>query len=302
MGIYSDDVYFQDAAYKRRTLARQRRAGIELIRQPFHWNEFETSPERFDEFIRETGRAGIKVLPVIVGPDPTAPEPREGGMAPPADVRAFARYAAELVRRYGPGTRYPIRSWQIWNEPNIPSWWSPRPDPVKYGELLRSASEAIREVDPDAEIVAAGVPDSRLGEPGPAFLKVALAEAGEGAVDTIAVHPYSGTPARVAQKVRAIRRVAPRKRVWVTEVGWGTDGRDGELTVDRATQARYLSETFRRLRALDVRGIVWFQWRDPKPFPGRAPIWPFFAGLNEENGEPKPALSAFERAAARTSR
>ena len=288
VGIYSDDVYFGDAAYKLRTLARQREAGIELIRQPFHSNEFEAQPERFDEFVRETGRAGMRVLPVLVG------KADEGGMRAP-DPRAFARYAAELVRRYGPGTRHPIRAWQVWNEPNIPSWWSPRPDPAKYGELLRAASQAIREADPGAEIVAAGLPDSRLGEPGPAFLKAALKTAGDDAVDTIAVHPYARTPADVVEKVRAIQRVAPGKRVWVTEVGWGTGGRRGDQTVDEKTQARYLRETFAALRELDVRGVVWFQWRDPKPFPGRRPIWPYYAGLTDVNGDPKPALAELRR-------
>jgi len=42
--------------------------------------------------------------------------------------------------------------------------------------------------------------------------------------------------------------------------------------------------------------------RDPEPFPGRRPIWPYFAGLLEVDGSEKPALSAFERAAARINR
>lgn len=293
MGIYADDVFFRDAAYKRGALARQHAAGIRLIRQPFHSNEFEANPERFDEFVRETGRAGMEVLPVLVG------EQAEGGMRP-AEPRAFARYATELARRYGPGgsakPELPIRSWQIWNEPNTPSWWRGGADPEAYADLLRAAGDAIRKVDPDAQIVAAGMPESRLGTPGPEFLRDVLATGVE--VDTVAVHPYAGTPARVARKVRAMQRVAGDREVWVTEVGWGTGGRDGELTVDRETQARYLTETFRRLRELGLRGVVWFQWRDPEPFPGRRPIWPYFAGLLEVDGRAKPALSALERAAA----
>ena len=298
VGIYSDDVYFRDAAYKRRTLARQRENGIELIRQPFHWNEFEEHPERYDEFVRAAGEAGIRVLPVLVGPEPGA-KPAEGGMRPPRDPAAFGRYAEAVARRYGPGgtqkPKLPVASWQIWNEPNIASWWGTGPDPAEYAEVLKAGSEAIRKVDPDAEIVTAGLPDSRLGTPAPEFLREVLARDVD--VDAVAVHPYAGTPAQVERKVRALRRVAGGKPVWVTEVGWGTGGRDGALTVDPQTQARHLTDTFRRLRDLDVRGIVWFQWRDPEPFPGRRPIWPYFAGLLEEDGESKPALAALERAA-----
>ena len=306
VGIYSDDVFFRDAAYKRRTLARQHEAGIRVIRQPFAWNEFEANPERYDAFVRAAADAGIRVLPVLVGPEPGA-QPADDGMRPPHDAEAYGEFAAAVARRYGPGgsvrTRLPIRSWQIWNEPNIPSWWGTGPDPEGYTEILRAASEAIRRVDRDAEIVAAGVPESRLGIPGPRFLERVYAAGGGDAIDTVAAHAYAETPAEVAERVRAIRRVAPREdRLWVTEVGWGTGGRDGPLRVDPETQARYLTETFRRLGALRVRGVVWFQWRDPDPFPGRREIWPFFAGLLTHDGRPKPALAALERAAAQFAR
>jgi hypothetical protein len=81
----------------------------------------------------------------------------------------------------------------------------------------------------------------------------------------------------------------------VTEVGWGTGGKPGPLTVTPEKQARYLSDTIERLRRAQVRGVVVFQWRDPKPFPGRRPIWPYYAGLLTADGTPKPALAALER-------
>ena len=300
VGIYADDVFFRDASYKRRTLAAQHDAGIRLIRQPFAWNEFEERPERYDEFVRAAADAGIRVLPVLLGPEPGA-KPAPAGMRPPRDPEAFARFAAAVARRYGPGgsveTKLPIRSFQIWNEPNIPSFWGTGPDPVEYAELLGAAADAIREVDGDAEIVAAGLPDSRLGMPAPRFLAEVLE--GDVDVDAVAVHPYASTPAQVAGKVRALRRVAKGHDVWVTEVGWGTGGRDGPLRVSPETQARHLTETFRRLQPLRVRGVVWFQWRDPEPFPGRRPIWPYFAGLLAQDGKPKPALEALRQAARR---
>jgi exo-beta-1,3-glucanase (GH17 family) len=85
--------------------------------------------------------------------------------------------------------------------------------------------------------------------------------------------------------------------VWVTEVGWGTGGKPGPLTVTPGEQAAYVQETLTRLHALGVRGVVVFQWRDPKPFPGRREIWPYYAGLNDASGKPKPSLAAFSAAA-----
>jgi hypothetical protein len=308
LGIYADDVFFGDVAYKRQQLARQRKAGIELIRQPFAWDEFEKNPARFDEFVAETARAGIAVLPTVLGPEPGAGPSggTHGPMKPPPDNAAYARYMTALIDRYGPKGSFwsehsdlppkPIRSWQVWNEPNIGAFWGGKPDPRAYAELLKTAAAAIRKADPDAEVVTAGLPTSHLGIPGAEF---APALDG-GTYDTIAVHPYAPTPDAVVKRVDAIRRVAPGKKVWVTEVGWGTGGKPGPLTVSEQKQAEYIAETVKRLRVEKVRGVVVFQWRDPKPFPGRRPIWPYYAGLLHEDGAPKPALAALAAVATST--
>src|SRR3954451_5164110 len=96
VGIYSDDVWFGDAAYRRETLARQRAAGVELIRQPFSQGDFARDPHRFDDFVGAAADAGIRVLPVLVGPQ------SDGGMKPPSDPARFAGFAALMVQRYGP--------------------------------------------------------------------------------------------------------------------------------------------------------------------------------------------------------
>ena len=65
-------------------------------------------------------------------------------------------------------------------------------------------------------------------------------------------------------------------------------------------QAKNIAETIallnRERQHLHLRGFVVFQWRDPKPFPGRRDIWPYYAGLLDANGTPKPSLAAFEKA------
>lgn len=313
MGIYADDVYFGDDAYKRDALARQRAAGIELIRQPFAWSEFAKDPARYDEFVGAAARAGISVLPVVLGPEPGAAA-TSGGMAPPRDAAAFARYAKALVARYGPKGTYwaahpqvpklPVRSWQVWNEPNIPAFWASGPDPAAYARLLATAGAAIHKADPGAEVVTAGLPSSHLGIPAPKFLDGVYAAGAKGSFDTVAVHSYAPTPGAVLARARAAAAVIHRRRddarLWITEVGWGTGGRPGPLTVSRAEQADYIARTLRELKAhrdaLKLRGVVLFQWRDPKPYAGRRPIWPFYAGLIDEQGRPKPSLRALESA------
>lgn len=314
IGVYSDDVFFGGDAYKRATLVRERQAGVGLIRQPFAWDEFAKSPAPFDAFVGDAARAGIHVLPEILGPEPGAPK-ATGGMAPPSDVPAFAAYATALVHRYGPGgsfwranpgiSRQPIRSWQIWNEPNITAFWASGPDPAAYAQLLEAASIAIRTADPGAEVVSAGLPTSRLGVPASDFMESVYRAGAKGSFDTAAVNAYAAAPAQVVANVRAMNDVIVRNgddaRLWITEFGWGTGGEPGPLTVSRRQQASYIAETIRRLKAvrdeLRLRGVVLFQWRDPKPFPGRRPLWPYYAGLLDSDGNPKPSLAAFERSA-----
>jgi len=289
-----------------------------LIRQPFAWAEIERAPGeldfgRHDEFVAAAAEAGVRVLPMIVGPEPGSP--KEGRMRPPRDTAAYGRFAAAVAERYGPaGTlwserddipRLPIRSWQVWNEPNIPAWWATGPDPAAYAKLLEAAARELRGVDPDAEIVAAGLPDSHLGVAAREYLDRLYEAGAKESLDTVAIHGYAPSPREVVAKARDARAVIDSRgddaRLWVTEFGWGTGGKPGELTVDRETQARYIGSTLERFaaqrRGLGLRGVVLFQWRDPNPFPGRRAIWPYFAGLLEADGTPKPSLEAFSSAA-----
>jgi hypothetical protein len=315
VGVYADDVFFGDDAYKRAATARIRGAGAGIIRQPFAWADFERSPAPFDEFVAATAREGLRVLPMVLGPQPGGAPAGQGAMEPPRSIAAYAAFATALVKRYGPDgsfwrthpdvPRVPIHSWQIWNEPNIPAFWGGKPDPAAYAALLETASGAIRKADPNAEIVAAGLPFSKLGPAAPRFLEGVYAAGAKGAFDTVAVHAYAPTPDAVVARARSVRRVmaahGDNAKLWITEFGWGTGGKPGPLTVSKEQQARYIAQTLRDVRtqkqALGLRGAIVFQWRDPKPFPGRREIWPYYAGLLEADGTPKPSLKAFESAA-----
>jgi hypothetical protein len=314
IGIYSDDVFFGDAAYRRATLTQEHAAGVQVIRQPLAWADFERDPANFDDFVGLAAGAGVRVLPILLGPEPGAPA-AQGGMAPPSSDAKFAAWAASVVGRYGPSGSFwrarpslrklPVTAWQVWNEPNIPAFWAPRPDPAAYAQLLRTTAAAIRKRDQHAEVVTAGLPTSHLGMSGPRFLEAVYAAGAKGSFDTVAVHPYAPTPDAVLARVRSMRRVIVRHKddakLWITEFGWGTGGKPGPLTVTPPRQASYLSETLALIgkdrAALGLRGAVVFQWRDPKPYPGRREIWPFYAGLLDVDGKPKPGLAAFTKAA-----
>ena len=119
----------------------------------------------------------------------------------------MARFAQVLVRRYGShGTlwtqrpdvpKLPIRSWQIWNEPNLKVYWGNRPNARAYVRMLRTVGKAIKRVDRRAEIVTAGLPPSKLkgATPLPRFIRSMYRAGGKSAFDTLGVRPTPPTPA-----------------------------------------------------------------------------------------------------------
>jgi hypothetical protein len=77
---------------------------------------------------------------------------------PPKRYADLGRFGALLVHRYGPdGTfwsqnpdvqKLPIRSWQIWNEPNLKAYRGRAPNAKQYAKLLRAAARPIRPPTP----------------------------------------------------------------------------------------------------------------------------------------------------------
>jgi hypothetical protein len=327
VGLVSEDVFDGDAAYRDSELARQARAGVGLLRQPFYWGLVETSPGRFDfskldSYVEAVTRHRIRLLPILFGtPDfgSSAPPPgrRSRGTYPPKSPAAFARFAAAAGRRYGPGGSFwsehaglpamPIRSWQVWNEPNLPQFWASGPDPAAYAKLLRPAAAAIRQADPGARVVSAGLSFSRHGIPFERFLRALYAAGAGDWIDVVAVHPYApdatATVGLVERARRLLRELGRSEPIWVTEFGWASGGPPSQFTVDEAGQASRTEATIRALERrraeLGLAGIVYYNWHDRPPSADQPDFFGLNTGLVRDDGTAKPALEAFTRATRR---
>jgi len=125
----------------------------------------------FDRLVADLARHHIRFFPVLLDPprwastQPAAGTPQ--GVYPPARPAQFAAWTSACVRRYGPGGTfcranprlpyYPVKAWQVWNEPNIKTFWAPHTNPAAYVRLLRATSAAIKRVDRHAIVVTAGM-------------------------------------------------------------------------------------------------------------------------------------------------
>lgn len=320
-GLSATAVLDSAGSTRRRGLKAIAASGAALVRQTFDWAQIEKRAGRFDFsgydlLIGDTSRAGLAVLPILFHPPGfRAPAPPRGSpnvTFPPQRNADMARFAAAVVRRYGPHgsfwaehpsvPRRPIADWQVWNEPNLPAYWGGHPDARGYVRLLKVVGSAIRRADPGAEVVSAGLPNSRIGVPFASYLRSMYAAGARGAFDVLAIHPYAGDAESVIGALQSARALTDglgdgRVPLWVTELGWASDGPPSAFTVGAGGQAdriqRALSGLAARRRALNLRGVIYYAWQDAPPYPRGSDFFGLHTGLLERSGKRKPAYATW---------
>lgn len=131
------------------------------IKQTFAWRDIE--PQRgvwdwkqADRILEEIERRGLQLV-IRLGQAPSwarMPGAEIARDAPPANLSEFSAYCAAVAQRY----QGRISAYQIWNEPNLSREWGDQPpDPARYVDLLAACSSAIRQVDPAAILISAGL-------------------------------------------------------------------------------------------------------------------------------------------------
>src|SRR5215204_162870 len=323
VGMTSEDVLAGSAAYRSQTLATQRASGIELLRQKFDWAVIERSHGRFDlgwydGFVLAAASHGMRILPILFNAPRFYARHRGNAACPPRRMGRMARFARVLVRRYGrrgslwrqyPGVRkLPITAWQIWNEPNLRVYWCGRPRARAYARMLRVVGKAIRRVNRRAEIVTAGLPPSKLSGtvPLPRFIRQLYWAGARRWFTTLAINSYARNHHELGRLLRGVRRLMNRSgdrraRIWVTELGWGDAGPRHRFVVGSGGQARRIRRSFayvrRHRRGLRLRGVVYYSWRDGRPYPPHyKDMWGLHTGLLRVDGSAKPAFHAFRGA------
>ena len=204
-------------------------------------------------------------------------------------------------------TAMPLRTWQIWNEPNITRYWSKQPFAGTYVRLLRAARTAIKAADPGAHIVLCGLANFSW-----IALRAIYRAGGHGLFDIGAVHPFTSTP-RLAVKIVRYNRIVMRKNgdgrkpIMVTELTWSsakgkTRNTFGWETTERG-QAKRLTEAYRRMasarRSLGISRVYWYTWLTPDANSPNSFDWSGLRKLRDGVGADKPALRAYRTMARR---
>ena len=323
VGISDLAVQEGSEGYRNCSLGRMAATGLGYFRGFLAWQSVEPEPSHYnvsvyDAFVADLARHHMKLLAVLAGaPKWRSTAPSRGALAgqyPPASPAQFAYFASLMVMRYGPGGAfwranptlpyYPVRAWQVWNEPDLPESWEPHPNMSAYDRLLRAASTAIKGIDSHAIVVTAGMPFFGNSDE-THFISNMYRYGARGFFDVLAIHAYSATVAQAEQRLWTARRLMDQfgdrsKPLWVTEFGWAGGDPDGFITNfkrQRASVTAFFRFARRNRGRLLLREAFWFGWQDHQFGPGAASWWGYHLGLFTIAGRPKPALAAMSAAA-----
>jgi len=257
-------------------------AGIYWDRLEIWWHVVEPEQGKFDwsyydkvaRFYREHGINGMVILCYSSAWSNGCPPTDD------AERKRYANYVYQTVCRY----KDTFKVWEIWNEPNIPTFWRV-PDVKGYTLLLKEAYKAAKRADPECTVLAACT-----SGPGNDFIAGIYENGGRGYFDAISIHPYSMAGGPVSQRLDRIYRILKEiirsknggKTVplWVTEIGWTTQ----DPALEKA-QACYLVQSYVISLSNNVEKIFWFCLDD----------WGEKWGLvrNFEPFDPKPSYHAY---------
>jgi hypothetical protein len=282
---------------------------VRWLRVDFDWSVIQAGgPHTFDwsrtDAIVEAARARNLSIIALTAYTPDWARPQgTPDKNPPTNPDDYARFVSAAAQRYASSG---VTTWEIWNEPNVSTFWYPRPDPEGYTALLVRASAAIKHVEPDATIVSGGLAPASDNASGSqidvrTFLMRVYAAGGGRAFDAVGLHPYSfpklplfpadfntflNTPALYQVMVD---HGDAAKRIWGTEVGAPTAGGGGSVTT--AVQSAIITQAYQQWTAWKFAGpLIWFAYEDSG---SDAFDRDEHFGLVDSAGRPKPALAVF---------
>lgn len=306
---------FNDATYTAPEIDDQLSAlaatGATVARSDAFWEASEPSPPvsgqhhydwTFDDLIAGSlAEHGLRWLPIIDYSAPWAQSIPGRDHSPPNNVADYAAYAGAVASRYGPGGTFwrahpeiealPVQAYEIWNEPDNPTFWYPSPDPARYAQLYAAAERAILAVDAQARVLVGG-----LTHPA-SFLPAMLAADPQLKLGGVAIHPYGATPADVLANVADARHAiemlgAGTVPLYVTEFGWATHPPGAMDGAPERLRPGYLRTTITDLgeSGCGVAASLVYTWVTPERDPHDHEDW---FGISPPSGGGSPDVTAF---------
>lgn len=225
----------QEFAAHEQELQLMEEAGIRWARADFTWGYFERTQgqwkfDNYDAIVAAAKRHNVTLLPILCYNVDWAFPAHE-------HLEQWCNYVRTVAARYQKDLPY----WEVWNEPNI-EFWKPKPDPAQYAALLKATYAAIKEVNPDLQVVYGGTAGVPLE-----FIRKTFELGALQACDVLAIHPYNYPTApeqagNIVKNIPAVRKLMEEfggeKPLWITEFGWPTH--ISKVTGDGSLPAQFI--------------------------------------------------------------
>jgi len=251
-------------------------AGMAWVRMDFLWDEIEPKQGEFDfakydNIVDLLKKNNLNVLGILDYSAPWAASCKSWN-CPPKDNKLFADYAAATIKHFKGRIKY----WEVWNEPDSPTYWSEQDGMKGYCELLKEVYIAAKKADPDCKILNGGLAQ------GLSSVNHLYDNGAKGYFDILNIH-YFETPLNphtikgVAAYPRLAYKIMSRngdadKKIWITEIGcpgvrkllrvksWWLGKNPNERQ-----QAEWLKQVFTQLAEdKHVEKVFWAFFRDCK--------------------------------------
>ena len=246
------------------TLSMVESAGIKWIRIDINWQVCEPQPGSYaftdvDRVVNYAVNNGISILAAI-GYTPGWANGGKGGNHPPDNTEDWKSFVSTAVFRY----KAKIKHWSIWNEPNVPDFFSEGKD-VFVEKIFIPAAKAIHNQDPTAFVVGPDLAHlTSSNQEWFLWMKYILREAGD-TIDVVSHHLYdtrggvyvyelleSGEPLIPAVRDLVEESGLGDRPFWLTETGWNT------LTVSEAVQGDLYLEILKLRRLKNYPDKIFF--------------------------------------------
>jgi len=208
----------------------------------------------WDAYVGDSKAAGKKLLAILAyDANWIYDEPPGGRRINAENLPHFINYVEQIVTRY----KGRIDAYEIWNEPNWRTWKGTREE---FLNLTLAAARKVREIDPDAKILAGSflhVPSSFIAD----LFKTGIMDI----VDAISFHPYalgpSGTVKYIDKMEKELAKYNYKGEIWITEVGYPTGGWY-PTSVKERDFPRYIIQTLAGLAIRNIRAVFWYELKD----------------------------------------
>lgn len=268
LGIADSQLVWDTPAQQAQALDAMQAMGVDTVRIGVFWGGIELAPGYYnwaalDSLVNAAAARNMGVLAAVTTTPPWAAEPGSAPYyTPPADPQTFGDFTGVLAKRYVGK----ISAYEVWNEPNAGFFYSPKPDPAGYTQLLKAAYPAIKAADPNATVIGGvlgsgiTIGDSTLNPVD--FVQQMYAAGAAGSFDALSFHPYQYTtkfsqggslansPINQLTDIRnlMVTNGDANKQIWSTEYGLPTN------VVSEQQQADYIQDMVTDWRTLPYAG------------------------------------------------